>query len=88
MARNTIEWCDSCNRLVDDDAVVVDKRGVHRCPLCRHELRRPTEEEGADTPPSEERPKAPWHFKLLLVATAIYLVYRTIWIIQRLTHHG
>jgi hypothetical protein len=88
MAQNTIEWCDSCNRLVADDAVVVDKKGVHRCPLCRHELRQPTEVEGANGPISEEHPRPPWHFKLLLVATVIYLIYRTIWYIQRLSHHG
>jgi hypothetical protein len=37
----------------------------------------------ADAPP-----KAPWHFKVLLVGTAGYLVYRLIWFIFWLTGHA
>lgn len=88
MTEARVEWCDSCNRLVEEDAVKIDKFGVHRCPLCRHELRRASEEEHRDSPLQQERPKAPWHFKFLVVATVGYLIYRTIWIIQRLSHHG
>jgi DNA-directed RNA polymerase subunit RPC12/RpoP len=33
------------------------------------------------------RPKAPWHFKLLLVAFAGYLVYRLYWFIEWLPKH-
>lgn len=84
----TVEWCTSCSRAVTAEAVLIDRRGARRCPICRTELatRSPSAETG--DVPVEERAKAPWHFKLLLVATAIYLVYRTIWIIQRVTHHG
>ncbi|MGB9113526.1 MAG: hypothetical protein WCF24_12485 [Acidimicrobiales bacterium] len=32
--------------------------------------------------------KAPWHFKVLLVGTAGYLVYRLIWFIFWLTGHS
>ena len=88
MAKNTVEWCDSCNRLVSDEAVQIDRDGTHRCPLCRHVLRMPTEDQAAIADLTEERARAPWHFKFLLLATAGYLVYRVIWIIQRLTHHG
>jgi hypothetical protein len=28
---------------------------------------------------TDEHPHAPWHFKLMLVGTAGYLVYRIIW---------
>ena len=45
------------------------------CPTCRQAL---------DTTP----PKAPWHFKLLLVALAIYLSWRAwqgvTWVIHRM----
>jgi hypothetical protein len=36
----------------------------------------------------EEAPPAPWHFKVLLFATAGYLVYRLIWFIFWLTGHA
>ncbi len=36
----------------------------------------------------EGPPPAPWHFKVLLVATALYLVYRFIWFIFWLTGHA
>jgi hypothetical protein len=36
----------------------------------------------------EEAPRAPWHFKVLLVGTAGYLVYRLIWFIFWLTGHA
>lgn len=47
------------------------------------EDQQPTEFEDADAPP-----KAPWHFKVLLVGTAGYLVYRLIWFIFWLTGHA
>ena len=42
-----------------------------------------TEDEGEDGPPP-----APWHFKVLLVGTAGYLVYRFVWFIFWLTGHA
>ena len=33
------------------------------------------------------RPKPPWHFKLLMVAFAGYLVYRLYWFIEWLPKH-
>ncbi|HUZ19471.1 MAG TPA: hypothetical protein VMU75_02735 [Acidimicrobiales bacterium] len=36
----------------------------------------------------EERIKAPWHFKVLVVGTAGYLVYRLVWVIFWLTGHA
>jgi hypothetical protein len=37
---------------------------------------------------AEAPPRAPWHFKVLLVGTAGYLVYRLIWFIFWLTGHA
>ena len=31
--------------------------------------------------------KVPWHFKLMLVALAIYMVYRIYWLIEWLPKH-
>ena len=36
----------------------------------------------------EGAPPAPWHFKVLLVGTAGYLIYRFIWFIFWLTGHA
>jgi hypothetical protein len=42
----------------------------------------------ADGGPAEGLPRAPWHFKVLLVALAIYLTYRlvqgVVWVAARL----
>jgi uncharacterized paraquat-inducible protein A len=38
--------------------------------------------------PLEERRPVPWHFKLLLAATVIYLGYRTFQGIVWLVHHA
>ena len=36
----------------------------------------------------DERPPVPWHFKVLLVGTVLYLVYRFVWFIFWLTGHA
>jgi DNA-directed RNA polymerase subunit RPC12/RpoP len=36
---------------------------------------------------AKARPKAPWHFKLLLVGLAGYLVYRIYWFAEWLPKH-
>jgi uncharacterized paraquat-inducible protein A len=38
--------------------------------------------------PLEERRPVPWHFKLLLAATVVYLLYRTVQGVIWLTHHA
>lgn len=37
---------------------------------------------------AEEAIKAPWHFKILLVGTVGYLLYRLVWLIFWLTGHA
>jgi hypothetical protein len=34
-----------------------------------------------------ERARAPWHFKVLLLGTVGYLVYRAIWFVEWIHHH-
>lgn len=41
-----------------------------------------------EVPDADAPPRAPWHFKVLLVGTAGYLVYRLIWFIFWLTGHA
>ncbi|MDA8297097.1 MAG: hypothetical protein M0004_11040 [Actinomycetota bacterium] len=50
---------------------------------------RPALADGAEADEDEEgAPPAPWHFKVLLVGTAGYLIYRLIWFIFWLTGHA
>ena len=87
-------WCDNCNRLIAATSVVRDDEGLEHCPRCAEALG-PTQgvaedaEAGDDADDDEEgAPKPPWHFKVLLVATVIYLIYRLIWFIFWLSHHA
>lgn len=41
-----------------------------------------------ETEQSDAPVRAPWHFKVLLVGTAGYLVYRLIWFIFWLSGHA
>jgi hypothetical protein len=76
--------------VISANAIVHDgDDGKEHCPRCgavlgehlaAHDDHEDYEEEGA--------PKPPWHFKLLLVATVIYLIYRLIWFIFWLSHHA
>jgi len=44
---------------------------------------------GEDDERGDEEPiKAPWHFKVLVVGTVGYLIYRLIWVIFWLTGHA
>ncbi len=72
-------WCEQCAEPVDDASTVRDEQGVEHCPNCQSAVA-----PGEDADP----PKAPWHFKVLAVGTAIYLVYRLIWFIFWLSHHA
>lgn len=66
-------WCETCSRFLNPNSLESDGS----CPSCGRAVAEPKE--------AEELPKAPWHFKLLLVAVVIYLGWRLIqmigWII-------
>ena len=72
-------WCETCSRFLNPNSLKADGS----CPTCGRTVAEPSE-------PSEtgetEREKAPWHFKLLLVVTVIYLTWRAIqmigWVIN------
>ncbi len=61
-----------CERCKDSVALTDD----HRCARCGAVLEH------------TEHIAAPWHFKLLLVGTAGYLLYRLVWFIFWATGHG
>ena len=69
-------WCDACAKFWNPPSL---RDGT--CPTCGAPLEGP--------PPVEpvERPSAPWHFKLLLVALVLYLGYRAYQGVFWLAHH-
>jgi hypothetical protein len=60
-------WCEDCARYWAPAAMTPDGR----CPTCGRELDVPGARD--DQAPAE---KAPWHFKLMVVALVVYLVWR------------
>jgi uncharacterized paraquat-inducible protein A len=70
-------WCESCEREVPDGELAEDGT----CPVCGHALR--TEDEA----PEQRRP-VPWTFKLMIVATVVYLGYRAYQGIAWVVHHA
>jgi hypothetical protein len=73
-------WCDSCAKYWAPNAMKTDGS----CPDCNRVLatkgamRMEARSLGVAAPGEQEgeAPKAPWHFKLMLGALGIYLVWR------------
>jgi hypothetical protein len=61
-----VPWCDTCDRFYNPNSLQPDGT----CPTCGR-----TVATAADVTEAEP-PGAPWHFKLLVAATAIYLAWR------------
>lgn len=67
-------WCEGCNRYLATPTVKPDGS----CPAC-----------GRAVAPAAaaERPRAPWHFKVLVTAAGAYLALRGVqgvaWVIQQ-----
>jgi len=96
-------WCHQCGRLVEEDelaggppgpavgqsdarptdADVPDCTAGDRCPTCGTELE--VEESAGE---QDAHVKAPWHFKVLVVGTVVYLGYRLYQGIGWLIHHA
>jgi hypothetical protein len=62
-------WCDDCSKYWTPSSVNDDGT----CPRCGADLETPPP---ADDDGAADDDKAPWHFKLMVVALVIYLVYR------------
>jgi len=56
-----VPWCDDCSRFWTPTSLPADGS----CPTC-----------GRTIATAEDPPRAPWHFKLLMLALAIYLTWR------------
>lgn len=57
-------------------------------PEPRADAPRPAAPAGPAAETDEGPPPAPWHFKVLLVGTVGYLIYRLVWFIFWLTGHA
>ena len=62
-------WCDDCSKYWSPNSLPPDGN----CPNCGTAVADPTEEQDI---------KAPWHFKVLVVAAVIYLVWRAVQMIR------
>jgi len=84
-------WCRHCNRLVEDEELTAPEAGTDAakddardlCPTCGAELDLDDGQEAKEAPV-----KAPWHFKVLVVGTVVYLGYRLYQGIGWLIHHA
>jgi len=65
---STVPWCDGCSRFLNPNTLRTDGT----CPQCESLVADPTKARD-DTPV-----KAPWHFKLLVLVTVVYLGWRLI----------
>jgi hypothetical protein len=64
-------WCEECDQLVEDEELTEDGG----CPACGTVL--------VDQP----RRPVPWYFKLMIVASVVYLGYRAFQGITWVVHH-
>ncbi len=71
-------WCDNCDAWRTPSEVRSGIDGVPVCRTCGGEIVYLEE---------EDPPKAPWHFKILLLGTIGYVIYRIVWFIQWIGHH-
>jgi hypothetical protein len=65
-------WCETCSRFLNPNTLEADGT----CPTCGRQVAEPANERAAT------RQKAPWHFKLLVLATVIYLGWRLVQLIE------
>jgi hypothetical protein len=66
-------WCETCSRFLNPNSLNPDGS----CPSCGRVVAEP-----AATDAAEAQVKAPWHFKLLLVAVVVYLTWRIVQMIS------
>ena len=77
-------FCDTCDRFYNPNSLHTDGS----CPACGRQLGDPAvESPGTDDPAAEASGGAPWHFKLLVAITVVYLSYRLVQGVVWLTHH-
>ena len=74
-------FCQACDRHLTPTSLRPDGS----CPSCGHVLTSVGRKLATDHP-DEEVPRAPWHFKVLLVGLTIYLAWRGVQGVEWLAH--
>lgn len=64
-------WCEECSKYLTPSSLKEDGT----CPQCGRPV---AEHETSSTDEKSAAEKAPWHFKLMIVALIVYLVWRFI----------
>ncbi|MGE3620936.1 MAG: hypothetical protein AB7L84_10790 [Acidimicrobiia bacterium] len=74
-------WCEGCERFYNPNSLNPDGT----CRACGRQVgeARPEEEAAA----ARAQARAPWHFKLLVGATAVYLGWRLVQGVEWVIHH-
>ena len=76
-------WCDDCSRFLTPTSMGPGGE----CPSCGRVVA-VAEPEGAEGAEAVEGPPVPWHFKLLVLATVLYLGWRLVqgvaWVVGHL----
>jgi hypothetical protein len=67
-----VPWCETCSKYLTPTGLAVDGS----CPTCGRTVAEAEQQAQDDTVVADER--TPWHFKLLIGAVAIYLIWRLI----------
>ena len=67
---DAMPWCDDCAKYFAPSAMRPDGS----CPHCGRDLEAIARQQAATPIDPDER--APWHFKLMVVALVVYLVWR------------
>jgi predicted RNA-binding Zn-ribbon protein involved in translation (DUF1610 family) len=65
-------WCEGCERFMNPNTLEADGT----CPSCGRTVEQPRQ--ATSDVDVAERDKAPWHFKLILALTVVYLTWRFI----------
>jgi hypothetical protein len=77
-----VPWCETCDRFYNPNTLRADGS----CPTCGRRVG--PAPSAATTTVEPEAPAAPWHFKLLLLATVLYLGWRlvqgVVWVAEHL----
>lgn len=63
-------WCEECSKYLAPSAMNPDGT----CPKCNRQVEAPVPP-GSDSDAAAAE-KAPWHFKMMVVALIVYLVWR------------
>lgn len=75
-------WCHACDRFYNPNSLRPDGT----CPTCDELVAEPGASDTA-APASGDDSVAPWHFKVLIAVTAVYLGYRLLQGLSWVGHH-